>query len=641
MERGLAACSLRLLGGLGLRSADGRELALSTRKDRLLLAYLTLNTGRPLARDRLAGLLWGDRGETQARDSLRQSLAAIRQAFRQVDLDPVTSDRDTVSFDPNGIEIDVIAFEHLASETSTRPQAAGLYRGALLEGIDGVTQEFDTWLVPERQRLASIAVRLVEQIAQSPAPGEAAMCLARQLLAHDPLCEPVYRALMRLHAAGGERAAALKLYAACRDTLKKELDTTPDLQTETLYRDVLTERPAQSGAGEPVKQATDRPSIAVLPFSNLSRDADLDHLCEGLAEDIITGLGRFHLLFVIDRYSSSMIAKQETDIAEIGKRLGVAHLVQGSLQRQGDRVRITVRLLDAAPRAQVWGEAYDHPIADLANIPDTITGALVSTLHGRVESALLEQGRRKPKMAAYDCVLRGIKHLRGYAPGDNERAIELFQQAMDLDPDYALARAYRGFADVVAFGYEDTPPELLRRAQEMATEAVRMDEHDGRCCWLLGLIHFYSGNLREEEQHYRRALALNPNDANALATLGAALAGLGRHQEGIDHVRTAMRLNPYHPEWYWTTLGNIFYTAHRYEDSLEAYGHKSNRSYWVMSRFAACYAQLGRMEEAKAAAAEVIRLKRGFVISELRRASWGGVDTEHLRDGMRKAGLPE
>ena len=116
----------------------------------------------------------------------------------------------------------------------------------------------------------------------------------------------------------------------------------------------------------------------MLPFSNLSRDADLDHLCEGLAEDIITGLGRFHLLFVIDRYSSSMIAKQETDIAEIGKRLGVAHLVQGSLQRQGDRVRVTVRLLDAMARAQVWGEAYDHPLSDLVNIPDKITSALVS-----------------------------------------------------------------------------------------------------------------------------------------------------------------------------------------------------------------------------------------------------------------------
>lgn len=637
----MAACSLKVLGGFGLRSPDGRDLALSTRKDRLLLAYFTFNAGRPVARDRLAGLLWGDRGETQARDSLRQSLAAIRQAFRQVGLDPIHSERESVTFDPAGIAIDASAFERLASQAQSRAEAATLYRGPLLDGIDGATPEFEAWLGPERERLASIAVRLVEQIAETTAPSEPATCLARQLLARDPLCEPLYRALMRLHVARGERAAALKLYAACRDALKKELDTAPDLLTEQLYRDILTERPAQSAPTEQAPPPADRPSLAVLPFSNLSRDADLDHLCEGLAEDIITGLGRFRLLFVIDRYSSSMIAKQENDIAVIGKRLGVGHLVQGSLQRQGDRVRITVRLLGAATRAQLWGEAYDHPFADLANVPDTITGALISTLHARVESALVEQGRRKPKMAAYDCVLRGIKHLRGYAPGDNERAIELFQQAMDLDPDYALARAYRGFADVVAFGYSATPPELLRRAREMAQQAVQMDEQDARCHWLLGLAVGYCGDLKEEELHYRRALALNPNDANVLCTLGLVIAELGRIDEGIDLVREAMRRNPYHPDWYWTDLAIIFYVAHRYEDALEAYKQKSNQGHWSQARIAACYAKLGRMDEARATAAEVLRLKPDFTISSLRSTGLTGIATGDLGDGMRLSGLPE
>ena len=637
----MAACGLTLLGGFALRSAGGGDLALSTRKDRLLLAYLALNAGRPLARDRLAGLLWGDRGETQARDSLRQSLAAIRQAFRQVGLDPITSERDSVSFDVTGIEIDAIAVERLAREASTRAQAAAQYRGALLDGIDGVTPEFESWLGPERERLASIAVRLVEQIAESPAPSEPAVCLARQVLARDPLCEPVYRALMRLHVAGGERAAALKLYATCRDALKKELDATPDLQTETLYRDLLTNRPAPSAPPERAAPAAHRPSLAVLPFSNISRDADLDHLCEGLAEDIITGLGRFRLLFVIDRHSSSMIAKQESDIAEIGKRLGVAHLVQGSLQRQGDRVRITVRLLDAATRAQLWGEAYDHPFADLANLPDTITGALVSTLHGRVESALVEQGRRKPKMAAYDCVLRGIKHLRGYDPGDNERALELFQHAVDLDPDYALARAYRGFADVVLHNYDQTPPDILASSLEMVSTGLQMDSDDSRIHWLLGMIRGVSGDLKGEEQHYQRALALNPNDANVIASSGVLCAVLGRPEEGIDRIRQAMRLNPYHPEWYWIDLGIVFYMAHRYEDAIEAYRHRTKPGHWVLSRLAACYAQMGQMEEAAAAAAHVLQLKPDFSIAKLRRAGWGTAESKHVKDGMRKAGLPE
>ena len=637
----MATCRLTLLGGFVLQSQDGRALALSTRKDRLLLAFLALNAGRPLARDRLAGLLWGDRGENQARDSLRQSLAAIRQAFRQVALDPIASERDLVSFNTDGIEIDALAFERLTADARTRQEAATLYRGVLLDSVDGMTPEFDTWLAPERERLASIAVRLVEQIAESATPSEPAMCLGRRLLAYDPLCEPIYRALMQLHVAGGERAAALRLYATCRDRLKKELDAPPDLQTEALYRDILTDRPARSGSIERGAPTTDRPSIAVLPFTNLSGDGDLDHLCEGLAEDIITGIGRFRLLFVIDRYSSSMIAKQETDIAAIGKRLGVAHLVQGSLQRQGDRVRMTVRLLDAATRAQLWGEAYDHPFADLANIPDTITGALVSTLHGQVESVLVEQGRHKPKLAAYECVLRGIKHLRGYAPGDNERAIEHFQQAMELDPDYALARAYRGFADIVAHDYDNTPPEIQQSSLRMASTAVAMDPQNGRCHWLLGLIHVYSGNSEEEERHNQRALALNPNDANALASSAAILASHGRFKEGIDRMREAMRLNPYHPEWYWVTLGNMFYFAHRYEDALEAYKHRTDPGYWVLARIAACYGQLGRMEQARAAADEVLRRKPGFAVSKERRRFWSERDVESFREGMRKAGLPE
>jgi DNA-binding SARP family transcriptional activator len=206
----LAACSLTVLGGFELRCPDGRELTLSTRKDRLLLTYLAVNAGRSLGRDRLAGLLWGDRGETQARDSLRQSLAVIRQAFRLVALDPVHSERDSVSFDLSGIDVDAIAFDRLAADMRSRTEAMSRYRGALLEGIDGLTPEFEAWLGPERERINAIAVRLVEEIADSSAPNEPATCLARQLLARDPVCEPLYRAPMRLHVASGERAAALQ-----------------------------------------------------------------------------------------------------------------------------------------------------------------------------------------------------------------------------------------------------------------------------------------------------------------------------------------------------------------------------------------------------------------------------------------------
>lgn len=633
----MATCSLSLLGGFALRSAAGRELALSTRKDRLLLAHLALSAGRVLARDRLAGLLWGDRGETQARDSLRQSIAAIRQAFRQVSLDPIASERDSVSFSAKDIDIDVIAFERLAAERATPGDAARLYRGALLDGIDGITPEYEAWLDPERERLAGIAIRLVEQIAATAQPSEPALCLARQILARDPTCEPVYRALMRLHVAAGDRAAALKLHAACREALKSELNAAPDLQTEQLYREILTNRVEQSAS---VKPAPERPSLAVLPFTNLSGDQDLDHLCEGLAEDIITGLGRFRLLSVIDRYSSCMIAKKETDIAEIGSRLDVAHLVQGSLQRQSHRVRITVRLLEAATRTQVWGEAYDHPFAELANIPDTITRALISTLHGRVESALLEQGRRKPKMAAYECMLRGLKHLRGYGPDDNRRAVELFQQAIDLDPHYARARAYRAFADVVLHGYSDAPDEVLDRSVAMAMTALELDDGDGRCHFLVGLIQRYRGDMNSAERHYQRALELNPNDADVIVGYGRLLAFRGQLEQGLDGLLQGMRLNPYHPEWYWLNLASVLYEAGRYADAAAALGRIMRPGYWVLCRLAGCYAELDRMDEAKEAAALALRLRPDFNVAALRLRECPPAIADRIRAGLRKAGLP-
>lgn len=641
----MAACSLTLLGGFGLRSADGVELALSTRKDRLLLAYLALNAARPLARERLAGLLWGDRGEAQARDSLRQSLAAIRQAFRQVGLDPLVTDRESVRFDPSGIGVDAADFAGLAEDDRTACQAAALYRGELLDGLDGATPEFRAWLDPERERLAALAISLVDRLARSAQPGEAATRLARHLLARDPVCEPVYRALMRLNAAAGDRAAALKLYATCRDTLKRELGVGPELQTETLYRDILTERPSadpgDAPAGGDAAAGAERPSIAVLPFDNISRDPQLDHLCDGIAENIITGLGRFRLLFVIDRYSSSAIARQTSDVAEIGRRLGVVRLVQGSLQRLGDRLRITVRLLDAASRTQHWGESFDAALVDVVNVPDKITGAIVSSLHWRVEQSLIEQSRRKPSPAAYECLLRGIKHLRGYAPDDNDRAIALFQQAIELDPDYALARAYRGFADVVKHGYDDAPKEVLQAARAAIATAVQMDEQEGRCHWLLGIVAAYLYDTKAEEWHFLRALALNPNDANAMAAYGGTLGTLGRYDEGIEMVRAAMRLNPYHPEWYWISLGSILYQSRRYEDALEAFGRRANPGHWVVARIAACHAQLGRMEEATEAAAKVLRLKPGFSVAAVRRAGWTEDQNRHMQEGLRKAGLPD
>jgi TolB-like protein/Flp pilus assembly protein TadD len=640
----LAACRLTLFGGFTLATDDGRQLSLPTRKDRLLLGYLALSPGRVMARERLAGLLWSDRAEAQARDSLKQSLAGMRQVFRQAGLDPLRTDRDSVALEPDRIETDVLEFATLATASTSLDRAAALYRGELLEGIDGTSPEFEAWLHTERERLNDLAIHVLEQRALCAAPNgvtDDAIRLGRYLLTRDQLREPVYRALMRLFALKGDRAEALKLYAALREALKQDLQVEPDAKTEDLYRDILTDRLALPSTVAAAERTRERPSIAVLPFSNLSGDPDLAHLCDGITEDTITGLGRFHLLFVIDRHSSSAVSEQISDVAEIGRRLGVCYLVQGSLQRLGDGVRITVRLIDAGSRAQLWGEAYGCALSEILAVPDKVTGAIVSTLHNRVESSLLEQARRKPTLAAYECVLRGIKHLRGYGPDDNRCAVELFQQAMDLDPDYALARAYRAFADVVLHGYGDAPDAVLAQALSLAQTAIDLDAGDGRCHWILGAIQIYRGDWRNAEQHYQRAVALNPNDANAICSSGRMLARRGQVQKGIDRIREAMRLNPYHPEHYWQNLGSVLHMARKYADSAEAYGRMTRPGYWVLCRLAGCYAQLGRMNEATDAAADALRLRPDFSLAKVRLREVDTAEAEHIKDGMRRAGLPE
>ena len=644
----MSACKLTVLGGFSLTSGIGTNIVLPTRKDRLLLSYLGLNAGQALSREKLYGLLWADREEAQARGSLRQSLAAFRDAFHSLGLDPLRSDRDSVTLDPAGMAIDALDFARLAADAASFDQAIILYRGELLAGIEPPTPEFEHWLMPERQSLEDLAAKVVEQVAASDLPeatANRARELGRQLLGRDLLREPVYRALMRMLARRRDRAEAMKIYAKCRDALMEELGVAPELETEQLYRDILTDRQAPpvtlGSIPEKTGETAERPSLAVVPFSNISTDPALNPLCEGLAEDIITGLGRFHLLLVIDRNSSLAVAQLTTDTAEIGKRLGVSLVVQGSLQRISDHIRITVRLVNATARTQLWGDAFDCAADDVPGIPEKISKAIIATLHSRVESSILEQSRRKPALAAYECLLRGIKHLRGYGADDNQRAVELFQRAMDLDPDYALARAYRGFADLVINGYDATPKDILERSRVMVQEAVDMEPDDARCHWLLGVVYFCFGNVAAEEQQYLQALRLNPYDANVLATYGATRAHFGQIEEGIGHIREAMRINPYHPDWYWITLGSVLYKAQRYDDAVEAYKRKANPQTWVLSRLAACYGQLGRREEAAQAAAEILRLEPDFTILGQRTATWGHVDLERLREGMRKAGLPE
>ncbi len=395
---------------------------------------------------------------------------------------------------------------------------------------------------------------------------------------------------------------------------------------------------------EPSPEVSAKPSIAVLPFDNMSGDAERVYFSDGITEDIITELSRFRSLFVIARNSSFQYRGKSIDVRRVAKELGVRYVVEGSVRTMANRIRITAQLIDAANGNHLWSERFDRDAAQLFDVQDEVTRTIVATLTGRVEDAEMRTAasRRTDSLQAYDCLLRGIKNLRGYGTDDNRLALDLFEKAVALDPRFALAQSYLGMALIVANGYHNAPDAIKERAITCALTAVRLEPGDGRCHQFLGQAYRFRDNLDMAIQHLERGAALNPSDANGIAQLGAMLSIYGRADEGINLLQQAIKLDPFHPDWYWLGLGTAYYATQRYDDAL-ATNRKvaGDKRPWHRARVAACLARLGRMEEARAEATEVLRLKPEFRISVELPHYKNSADAENVREGMMMAGLPD
>src|SRR5215469_5449493 len=420
----MARLQLTLLGGFEARIIPGEPLDIATRKTRALLAYLALPTGRAHSRDKLTGLLWSDRGDEQARNSLRQALAELVRALAGVEPSPLVKGRDTLALDPQAVEVDAIAFERLAASAAVDDlrHAMGLYAGELLDGFTVRDLAFDEWLRQERQRYERLAIATLKKLVPLESPANA-LAVVQRLVTLAPLQEDGHRILMRLHAEAGNIGAALRQYEVCRDMLKRELAVGPSAETEALHRRIRESSHAAEAvrprAGEMLvpengklasaNRAASKLSVAVLPFRNLSDDAAQRYFSDGITEDIITELSRFRSLTVIARHSSFAFRDADFDITEVARKLGVRYAIEGSVRRMFDRVRITARLVDAETGSQIWSEHYDREPAEVFAIQDEVVQAIVAVLPGRIEEAGARSARRKrpESMAAYDYLLRG------------------------------------------------------------------------------------------------------------------------------------------------------------------------------------------------------------------------------------------
>jgi adenylate cyclase len=405
---------------------------------------------------------------------------------------------------------------------------------------------------------------------------------------------------------------------------------------------------AATAAGPVPARGSAKPSILVLPFANMSGAPDQEYFAAGLTEDILTDLSRFRELFVISRNTSFMFKGQAVDVKKVARELGAQYVVEGSVRKAGNRVRVTVQLIDAESDHHVWAERYDRDLEDIFAIQDEVTSAIVATLPGRLEAAARRRTERKPpaSMVAYECVLEAkVLHHRSNRD-DNLRALSLIRRAVELDPRYAHAHAW--YACILGqqwtYGWCADRAAIQSEFERELQVALGLDENDSDVHRILAAVGVVRNDFDKAVYHQQRALALNPNDDLIVVQQGEILTWLGQGEEGIEWIRKAMRLNPYHPERFWFHLARAQFVAKRYADAVESLRHITAPDGLHHALLAACYAQMSDEEHATEHAAEVLKRIPGFAIREhclpmlhYRRET----DLAHHLEALRKAGLPE
>jgi TolB-like protein/DNA-binding winged helix-turn-helix (wHTH) protein/Tfp pilus assembly protein PilF len=401
----------------------------------------------------------------------------------------------------------------------------------------------------------------------------------------------------------------------------------------------------------------DRPSIAVLPLSS-GEDPQRDYFSDGLTEDLITSLGRFRSLFVIGRASTFVYKGRRAAPEQIGRELGVRYLLQGSVRRDGDHVRITAQLIDAATGGQIWAESYDRALTSIFAVQDDVTQNIVTSLVARVDRAELARvlGKPAPAVAAYDSYLRG-KALITMRHGDTRgemvtEARRLFEQALAADPRYALAAQGLAYTYAAAFlepmrdgrlSGELRQKPTLDRALALAQRAVELDPYCAEAHATLAWVLHWQYRRNEALAAFQRALDLNPNLADG--RFAHLLVHNGRASEAVAYMRRMLRQDPFPPPIYLSYLGNAYYMDGQYDAAYETLRNGRERlpDYRAMVVWlAAAAAQSGRHADAREAADAVLRMAPGFTINGwLRHIGFGReADADRLAEGLRKAGLP-
>ena len=661
---------LRILGGLDLTLASAAAPE-ATRQTRLILACLALAGTKGLTRAELCALFWPDRPSAQARNSLRQGLAAIRKILSveggSIGEISLQSDQEAVRLLASPMAVDVHAFLHglQSDDRAGLLMAAQVYQGELLAGLD-VPGDFDRFLSSHRRSFGDQAQRLAERLSCSGAKdGEAldtAQALAERLLKEHPASEEAHRALMRVYIERGRSNAALRQFELCRDALKIELQAEPDVETRQLVSSLHSfdgdEQQASShagafrSAGEAETRHGTGPSVAVMPFDNLG-DASDEYFADGVVEEITAALSRIRDFLVIARQSAFTFKGRFVDVREVGSELGVAYVVEGTVRRGGNLLRISVQLVDADTRTQLWSDRYEGATDEIFEFQDRIAAQVAGALKPAIRQAEIEAARRRhpTSLKAYDLVMRAFPKLWGQNAAAIDQAIPIVEDAIRIDPHYGRAHALLAWCHALRVTYlwtkePERDVDIARRAVE---KSLGLIDDDPTALTAAGAATGFCGDQEGASALIQQALTLDPNNAWAWTRWGWIGIYRDEPEQAMKRFENAMRLSPLDPFAFNTRMGlaSALARSGRLDEGVAIAKDVSRRHpdvTWAHRQLASWAAMAGDLTTARAAARRLLAAHPDFTIRRyLAIPTFQDMPQyrDRLAQGLRDAGLPE
>ena len=389
-----------------------------------------------------------------------------------------------------------------------------------------------------------------------------------------------------------------------------------------------------------------KPSIAVLPFANLSGDAEHEYFSDGITNDIITDLSKFGNLFVIASNTVFTYKGKPVNVKDIGRDLGVRYVLEGSVQKAKDSVRINVQLINAASGNHLWAERYDRPLEEIFALQDEIIQTIVRTLSVKIDATERARVMRldTANLKAYDYVLKGRHHYYRFTRSDNFMARELFNQAIELDPQYdsAYAALAQSYIAEVLYGWTEFPDNALQQAVDLAQRALSIDSANALAHAVLGSVYKRKTKIDLALKEFKKAVELNPNDVESIKQLGVITLQAGRTDDAIRLFETARRFDPVFSLGDFMNMGIAYYLKGRYEDAIQTLELGAVQKPEFAGNYialAAAYAQAGRIEEARRAAEKVKKLYPFFELESYGTVFHKSEDRNKIIAGLRKAGL--